>query len=477
MMPYQLYNARYRVLSKLGAGAFSTVWLCADEKVVSGPLVAMKVCKSKKSVAEQAQDEVMLFEQMQQNGRSSPFVVKMTDHFWHTGPNGRHKCMTFEVMGENLLALVKYYDYNGIPLPLCRRLSRHTLKGLEYIHACGVIHTDVKLENVLICRHDMTALVQEASQAHLAFSEQKGKLESLSKSQKKRLKKKNKKAAEAAEAADAKASDEEIPVEDGPPAPEVPQEADVNGNGYGHSNGAPVSPAAPGAGLVQPVPPVRQRERFSTLKLEEAFAKLADFGNGIKVNHPVTNDIQTRQYRSPEVIIGAAWDETADVWSAACMFFELATGEFLFDPKKQKGDDWDRDEDHLALVAELLDGLPDKDFCLSGKYSKDFVNNSGKLKHIKNFKMWPLFGVLNEKYLFSEEDAKEMCDFLLPMLAWKPAERQAASEALKHSWVQLTEAELDEYVKAEPPEPEATAPTEATEAPSTAESPESPEQV
>ncbi|CAL1133075.1 unnamed protein product [Cladocopium goreaui] len=143
VMPYQLYNARYRVLSKLGAGAFSTVWLCADEKVVSGPLVAMKVCKSKKSVAEQAQDEVMLFEQMQQNGRSSPFVVKMTDHFWHTGPNGRHKCMTFEVMGENLLALVKYYDYNGIPLPLCRRLSRHTLKGLEYIHACGVIHTDV----------------------------------------------------------------------------------------------------------------------------------------------------------------------------------------------------------------------------------------------------------------------------------------------------------------------------------------------
>eukprot|EP00435_Cladocopium_sp_Y103_P040950 s1772_g11.t1 len=165
-------------------------------------------------------------------------------------------------------------------------IHRHTLKGLEYIHRCGVIHTDVKLENVLICRHDMTALVQEASQAHLAFSEQKGKLESLSKSQKKRLKKKNKKAAETA---DAKASDEEK-AEDGPSAageaPEVAEVGDgeVNGNGgYCQSNGNHVSPAAPGAGLVQPVPPVRQRERFSTLKLEEAFAKLADFGNGIKV--------------------------------------------------------------------------------------------------------------------------------------------------------------------------------------------------
>eukprot|EP00435_Cladocopium_sp_Y103_P042606 s1772_g11.t2 len=170
--------------------------------------------------------------------------------------------------------------------PLFGVAKKHTLKGLEYIHRCGVIHTDVKLENVLICRHDMTALVQEASQAHLAFSEQKGKLESLSKSQKKRLKKKNKKAAETA---DAKASDEEK-AEDGPSAageaPEVAEVGDgeVNGNGgYCQSNGNHVSPAAPGAGLVQPVPPVRQRERFSTLKLEEAFAKLADFGNGIKV--------------------------------------------------------------------------------------------------------------------------------------------------------------------------------------------------
>ncbi|CAK9002647.1 unnamed protein product [Durusdinium trenchii] len=32
----------------------------------------------------------------------------------------------------------------------------------------------------------------------------------------------------------------------------------------------------------------------------EVFTQLADFGNGIKVNHFVTNDIQTRQYRSPE---------------------------------------------------------------------------------------------------------------------------------------------------------------------------------
>eukprot|EP00441_Pelagodinium_beii_P028007 CAMPEP_0197658630 /NCGR_PEP_ID=MMETSP1338-20131121/45347_1 /TAXON_ID=43686 ORGANISM="Pelagodinium beii, Strain RCC1491" /NCGR_SAMPLE_ID=MMETSP1338 /ASSEMBLY_ACC=CAM_ASM_000754 /LENGTH=603 /DNA_ID=CAMNT_0043235249 /DNA_START=68 /DNA_END=1876 /DNA_ORIENTATION=+ len=428
VMPYQLYNSRYRVLSKLGAGAFSTVWLCADEKDLqqTGPqLVAMKVCKSKKSVAEQARDEVLLLERLHDSGRESPHVVKMTDHFWHTGPNGRHKCMTFEVMGENMLALVKHYDYNGLPLPICRRLARHTLLGLEYIHSCGVLHTDVKLENVLIQRHDFPELIREAQRAHMAFMEQKSGLEQLSKSQKKRQKKKNK-MAQNKEAKTNSDAEEEKPS----------AVSATNGNGT-PEDGDQVAAAACG----RPIPPVRQRERFDTMKPEQIFAKLADFGNGIRVNKPVTDDIQTRQYRSPEVIIGAKWDETADVWSAACMFFELATGDFLFDPRT--GDDWDRDEDHLALIAELLGGLPPKEYALSGKYSKDFFLNSGKLKHIKNLKLWPLEEVLKEKYQFSKEDASEVSSFLMKMLAWEPANRQSASEALKHSWVQPLEGECD----------------------------------
>eukprot|EP00930_Biecheleria_cincta_P036914 TRINITY_DN2529_c0_g1_i2.p1 TRINITY_DN2529_c0_g1~~TRINITY_DN2529_c0_g1_i2.p1 ORF type:complete len:782 (+),score=185.89 TRINITY_DN2529_c0_g1_i2:28-2346(+) len=446
VMPYQLYNARYRVLSKLGAGAFSTVWLCADEKEIApatGPqLVAMKVCKSKKSVSEQALDEVMLLERLH-GGGGSEHVVKMTDHFWHTGPNGRHKCMTFEVMGENLLALVKHYDYNGLPLPLCRRLSRHTLLGLEFIHARGVIHTDVKLENVLIQRHDLAELAREADQAHLAFMEQKSGLEQLSKSQKKRMKKKSKAQTKdgAADQAEDAESDKEAPA-DKPSAPAA------KGKGEGQADGDSQAVAACG----RPVPPVRQRERFDTLRHSETFAKLADFGNGIVANKPVTDDIQTRQYRSPEVIIGADWDSSADVWSAACMFFELATGDFLFDPRT--GDDWDREEDHLALIAELLGGLPCKEYCLSGKYSKDFFLNSGQLKHIKNknLKLWPLKDVLMEKYSFPEPDAEEMADFLLPMLTWEPRNRQAASEALKHRWLEPRESEEEKEPPRKPPQ-------------------------
>jgi len=43
-------------------------------------------------------------------------VVRLLDNFEHRGPHGVHVCMVFEVLGDNLLALIKRYDYRGIPL-------------------------------------------------------------------------------------------------------------------------------------------------------------------------------------------------------------------------------------------------------------------------------------------------------------------------------------------------------------------------
>lgn len=47
--------------------------------------------------------------------------------------------------------------------------------------------------------------------------------------------------------------------------------------------------------------------------------KIADLGNACWVDHHFTNDIQTRQYRSPEVILGSKWGASADIWSMAAM--------------------------------------------------------------------------------------------------------------------------------------------------------------
>jgi len=343
---------------------------------------------------------------------------------------------------------VKHYDYKGIPVPVVRRLARHTLLGLQYIHSRGVIHTDVKLENVLIQRHDLPDLIRESHRAHRAFMEQRSGAAVLTKNQKKRMKKKQKNAQAKGETKEE--SDGEGAVESAVAAKTAPEAPAVAG---GDEDVDRVAAAACGT----PVPPVRQKDRFKTLKPEQVFAKLADFGNACRKDRPVTDDIQTRQYRSPEVIVGCEWDETADVWSAACMFFELLTGDFLFDPRT--GKDWSRDEDHLALMIELLGDLPPKDWILSGKYARDFFSNAGKLKHIKSLKFWSLCSVLTEKYEFEEEEAEQITGFLLPMLAWEPSNRQSAAGALRHPWVQLMPGEVDV-----PPEPEKCEGGEATAA-------------
>lgn len=111
------------------------------------------------------------------------------------------------------------------------------------------------------------------------------------------------------------------------------------------------------------------------------------------VEHHFTDDIQTRQYRCPEVILGAQWGPSADIWSIACIvracyphvkfafsstirqIFELLTGgDYLFDPAS--GSRYSKDDDHIAQIMELMGEIP-KSIALSGKYSSDFFNRKG----------------------------------------------------------------------------------------------------
>lgn len=69
--------------------------------------------------------------------------------------------MVFEVLGENLLGLIKRYQNRGVPEHIVRQIAKQVLLGLDYIHrCCGIIHTDLKPENVLICIDDVEAVVK-----------------------------------------------------------------------------------------------------------------------------------------------------------------------------------------------------------------------------------------------------------------------------------------------------------------------------
>jgi len=103
--------------------------------------------------------------------------------------------------------------------------------------------------------------------------------------------------------------------------------------------------------------------------------KICDLGNGCWTYHHFSTEIQTRQYRSPEVIIGSKYNTSADIWSLACMLFEMATGDFLFEPRNSSNKKYSQDDDHLAQMMELLGPMP-KSVAVQGiKYKKMFDAN------------------------------------------------------------------------------------------------------
>ncbi|KAG6976755.1 hypothetical protein JG688_00001023 [Phytophthora aleatoria] len=170
-------------------------------------------------------------------------------------------------------------------------------------------------------------------------------------------------------------------------------------------------------------------EMFNLMKLD---AKICDLGNACWTSKHFTNDIQTRQYRCPEVILGKRYDTSADIWSMACFVFELLTGDLLFDPKS--GRNFNRDEDHLAQMIELLGRMP-KAFTGSQRGLREFFNRKGDLKRIRSLKFWSLQQVLIEKYHFARHDAEYLASFLSPMLRYDPAKRATAEECLAHPWL------------------------------------------
>lgn len=465
-----LYNNRYHVIRKLGWGHFSTVWLCWD--LTERRFVALKVVKSADHYTDTAVDEIKLLKCVREGDPEDPYrekCVQMLDDFKIHGVNGTHVVMVFEVLGHHLLKWIIKSDYRGLPVECVKSIIRQTLQGLKYMHeTCKIIHTDIKPENILLCVSD-DYIRRIAADAH--DWQQNGSAppagshvstapsappKPLSKNAKKKQKQKAKKQAALLKKVEEQMIEKDnLPVEDGEDLPNG--EERLNGEDGGKAS---VETAKEPENKTEETPVyqngdyMRKRHDTATSNVSEEWrnktandllidlldpvnadkfvAKIADLGNACWTNRHFTDDIQTRQYRSLEVLIGAGYDCSADIWSTACMAFELLTGDYLFDP--HSGDNWSRDEDHIALITELVGNLP-KRIVLGGKYSKEFFKKDGTLRRISRLKPWPLKDVLTEKYEWGQTEADEFASFLLPMLKPDCSRRATAAQCLAHSWL------------------------------------------
>ncbi|XP_068046855.1 dual specificity tyrosine-phosphorylation-regulated kinase 4 isoform X2 [Anomalospiza imberbis] len=155
--------------------------------------------------------------------------------------------------------------------------------------------------------------------------------------------------------------------------------------------------------------------------------KVIDFGSSCYEDQRVYTYVQSRFYRSPEVILGHPYAMAVDMWSLGCIIAELYTGYPLFPGENEA--------DQLACIMEVL-GLPPADFIQAASRRRTFFDSKGCPKSVTNSKgkkrcpdSKDLSTVLNT------HDAGFL-DFLKGCLMWEPSLRMTPDEAMKHAWIQ-----------------------------------------
>jgi len=108
--------------------------------------------------------------------------------------------------------------------------------------------------------------------------------------------------------------------------------------------------------------------------------KLTDFGL-IQKNNSCDQTVQTRYYRSPEIILGLGYDYKSDIWSLGCTIYELLTGKILVDiDKDPKIDEYDKDLINIKIIIEKI--------CDKDSYNKLFnmIQKSNRSDYLINKK-------------------------------------------------------------------------------------------
>ncbi|MFP3988460.1 serine/threonine-protein kinase [Streptomyces sp. E11-3] len=149
----RLIAGRYRLLSKLGHGGMGTVWRAKDETVDRE--VAVKEPRVPDHLPER--ERATAFERMRREARAAarldhPAVVNVHDV---AVEDGQPWIVMEFVQGRSMGAALQEGTLGARD---AARIGLEVLNALDAAHQAGVLHRDVKPDNVMLGRHDRVVL-------------------------------------------------------------------------------------------------------------------------------------------------------------------------------------------------------------------------------------------------------------------------------------------------------------------------------
>lgn len=183
--------------------------------------------------------------------------------------------------------------------------------------------------------------------------------------------------------------------------------------------------------------------------------QIIDFGSACHERQTVYTYIQSRFYRSPEVLLGLPYTSAIDMWSLGCIIAELFLGLPVFPGSSEY--------DQLSRIVQSL-GYPPAWMMDMGKNTKNFMvqekNGSWRMRTIKEqniaFKShekegkkyfsspdiratimsYPCSRTMSKPEFDEEMRQRELLsDFVLGLLTFNPFERWTPQQALMHPFV------------------------------------------
>ncbi|KAI9835245.1 MAG: hypothetical protein M1837_003873 [Sclerophora amabilis] len=137
-------DGRYRVLHKLGNGAFAQVWLAKDLRPGGHGYVSIKIVPADASEAR----ILKYLRRCPQTHPGSKHVMQLLDHFTIHAPMMSYEGLVLEVMSRNAFRVVQSAPHGKLSLRNGSLASRQVAMGLDYLHQCGIAHGDLHTGNV-----------------------------------------------------------------------------------------------------------------------------------------------------------------------------------------------------------------------------------------------------------------------------------------------------------------------------------------
>ena len=379
----------YNIISELGRGSYSIVWLCYN--ISDSKYYALKV--QNPDDYNDGIEEIKILKKLPEDEN----LLKLKESFIKKIGSKKFLCSAYNLCCGNLDSFIRKGEYtDGFELNVVKKIFMQIIKGLKVLHSkCKLTHCDMKTDNILLNGHNnkdahIIELYNEYkfeetySEAKKTFWTESGK--SLDKIKKMKPEQKNK---------IRKQIHQSIISE-----------------------------------IQEKIDNTFESSKFDKSYMINPTITIADFGAACTEDDSYEGDFGTRYYRAPEVILGGRVTNKVDIWAAGCILYELIVGEFLFDPIKDKNKS--RDYYHLLEMTKVSGGFSKK-FLKTTKYSKKYFDSNGELRdtEYREFYDWD---ELLEK-IEDIEERSQITDLLKKMLSLNETTRINANDILQHPWL------------------------------------------